>query len=98
MKTYFYTETDSRQRGKNKHIAVWRIRKNKPELLGTSEHTTASWKGARPCACDIIHNVDGIPYAIHRDGTPNNYELRNMYGFADLYTVAKGSGIRLFSC
>ena len=97
MLNYIYTETDSPVRGSNKQITVWRIKQNKPELVGSSDHTTASWKGARPSACDIIHNVDRIHYATNHDGSIDGYSLQGMLGFADLYDTTSGPGIRLFA-
>lgn len=93
MRTYIYSESDSRKRGFNKCITVWRIKRNRPHLVGSSDHHTASWYGARGCAQYIINDAEGIPIM----QTAGGFTLKGLLGFADLYSKTRGDGIRLFA-
>jgi len=100
MRTYIFTETSSPVRGCNVHIAVWRIKRNQPHPIGCSDHSTGSWKGARAQAVSIIHDADGLPYAMRRDGGGiDRYTLRDLLGFGDMYEDGghPRNAIRLFS-
>ena len=60
MKTYIYTILhDSNLRSYNRTITVFRIKHNKPYLVGTDNKiNTASYKGDHSVACNIIHDID----------------------------------------
>ena len=81
MKTYIYTETSSPVRGMNVCISVWRIKNNRPESLGSSDHHTKAWRGARAQAACIINRVDGLPWAKNSE----HYHLRDSLGACDMY-------------
>ena len=78
MKTYVYTESLSVKRSTNKHIRVYRIKNNQPDIIGTSDHNTASWRGARAQAMCIMHEVDGLPWAENEE----HYQLRDLLEIA----------------
>lgn len=63
MRTYIYKQTKSSTRGYNVAIEVFRVKNNVPEYIGFGEYNTASWKGSRASACNIIHDVDGLKMA-----------------------------------
>jgi hypothetical protein len=94
MRTYIFNETDgSPRRGCHVVITVWRIRKNRPELVGHAHHNPASWRGGRAEAQNIIHDHDGLPWE------REHYELKGLLSFADMYDPPKGKGrnaVRLF--
>ena len=99
MKTYAYLRTDSPERGYNVRITVFRIKRNRPIQVGYSDHNTASWMGERPQAYRIIHDVDGIPFDVDKNGGVDRYRLRGEVEFSDLYDdkdMGKDA-IRLFS-
>lgn len=98
MKTYIYQETDSPARGCNKRVTVFRIKRNRPHIVGRCDRSTASWKGAHGEAVTIIHEADRVPYAKRDDGTPNRYELRGELGPASKYddTGHARNAVRLF--
>ena len=91
MKTYMYMESDSPIRGCNVRITAWRLERNVPRCLGHSDHSTAAWYGARPCAMQLISGQEHIPM----DDSP--YKLKGLLGFDKMYTTTSGKGIRLYS-
>ena len=100
MKTYIFNQTDSPKRGYNVRISVYRVKRNQPHLIGSTDHQTASWKGARGQAVSIIHDVDGIPFDVKRQGEINHYSLRGLLGFARMYDDSghARNAVRLFEC
>ena len=92
MRTYIYTENRSDVRGMNKRITVYRIKRNQPHLVGSSDHHTAAWYGAHGQAVAIIQEKDGLPAA--RD----HYELRGELGPAHKYDPKNPprNAVRLF--
>jgi len=60
MITYLYKATDSsRERGYNRTITVYRMKRNIPHFLGTDDRiNTASYKGDYAIACGIISLID----------------------------------------
>jgi len=57
MKTYIFEQSESWKRGCNVCISVYRVKNNKPEMVGRSHHNTASWKGAWAQASTIISKI-----------------------------------------
>jgi len=100
VKTYIFNETDSPKRGYNVRITVYRVKRNQPHMLGRSDWQTASWPGARAAAVRIIHDVDGVPFGVRRDGEADRYSLRGLLGFASMYEDSghDRNAIRLFEC
>ena len=98
MRTYIYQETGSPVRGCNVRVTVYRIKRNRPHIVGHVDMHTASWKGAHGQAVSIIHDVDGIPYAEHHDGTLDRYALRGELSPAEKYddTGHPRNAVRLF--
>jgi hypothetical protein len=88
MKTYFYTETESDKRGYNVCITVYRVLRNRPVFIGSTDHQTAGWYGARYQAQLIIHEIDHI----NMEGN----KLKGLLNFAKMYDTTSGNGIRLF--
>lgn len=86
MKTYIYQETKSVKRSFNTRVAVYRIIRNRPHFVGSTDHSSMSWKGAHGEAVTIIHVVDGIPFGVTRDGDVDRYMLRNELDNCEKYT------------
>lgn len=85
MRTYIYTERPSPVRGMNVRITAYRIKHNRPHLLGHSDHNTASWKGAEPQTYALIHEHDGVPFATREDGSWDTYKLRGLLYPSEMY-------------
>ncbi len=101
MKTYLFIKTNSPKRGMDVRISVYRVKHNQPQLIGCSDHQTASWMGERTEAVRIIHDFDRIPYGTKRNGTHDSYTLRGMIGFANMYDDSgphHRNAVRLFEC
>ena len=60
MKTYIYKVTYSNhKRGYNRLVEVYRVKNNVPSYIGDHDINTASYKGDRACASNVIADVDG---------------------------------------
>ena len=94
------TVSPSPKRGMDVRITVCRIKRNQPHMIGHSDSQTASWPGARGEAMRIIHDREGIPWAVKRNGGIDRYSLRGLLGFADMYDDSGHSrnAVRLFEC
>jgi len=57
MKTYFYTQTESCERGYNICISLYRVKHNVPDFISSSNHNSASWKGASGQAGELLHKI-----------------------------------------
>jgi len=80
MKTYMFTETESDKRGYNVCINLYAIKGNVPEFISCSHHNTASWRGARGQAGQLLHKIHP---RIKFDGyrlTSNNIRLFSIDG------------------
>ena len=88
VKTFIYTERPSTKRGYNVRITVFRVKHNRPEIIGGGDFNTASWKGAHGEAVTIVHENARIPYAVNSDGSVNRYELRGELSPAFKYDEA----------
>ena len=64
MKTYLYkTINGSTARGYNQTIEVFRVRNNKPEIIGSNDRiNTASSKGEKACASQLIAEIEGYKF------------------------------------
>lgn len=55
MQTFIYTtNTDNLPRGYNIEVVVYRVTNNVPKEVGFEQYNTASWKGERAAASNII--------------------------------------------
>jgi hypothetical protein len=100
MKTYMFNETPSPKRGMDVRISVYRIKRNQPHYIGCCDCQTASWCGGRGEAVRVIHEVEGIPFDVRRDGDVDRYSLRGLLGFAEMYEDSghDRNSVRLFEC
>jgi hypothetical protein len=101
MKTYIFNETKSPKRGYQIRITVYRVKHNQPHMIGSSDHQSGAWMGARAQACGIIHDVDGIPWDTKRNGCCDRYSLRGLLGFSQMYDDGgphHRNAVRLFEC
>lgn len=94
MRNFFYTEGPSDKRGKNKCITVYEIRKGQPVRIGSTDHQSAAWYGARYQAQLIIHEKCKIPLGKSHHGCP---DLKGLLSFGEMYDRHTGPGLRLFS-
>ena len=64
MKTYIYKVTrSSASRGHNLTVEVYRVKNNKPIYLGCNDKiNTAAYKGERPCAAQLIADIEGFKF------------------------------------
>lgn len=60
MPKFVYIQDGSNERGYNVSVRVYELKQGKrPEMLGVTHHNTASWKGARGQAAEIIAKAKG---------------------------------------
>ena len=60
MLSYIYIESGSNVRGQNVNIRVYRIKNNKPTMIGREDYNTAGWPGAHGAAFEIIAQNEGF--------------------------------------
>lgn len=68
MPTFIYVVKGSGKRGYDISVAVYRVINNIPEFIGVSDHQTASWRGARGEAMEIIHKKEGYQFKRYNSG------------------------------
>ena len=86
MRTYIFNVSDSPVRGCNTRVTVYRVKRNRPHIVGVSDNNTATWKGAHGEAVSIIHVVDGIRYHFRMNsGAIDTCRLRGELMPADKY-------------
>jgi len=78
VKSFIYVLFESsEQRGYNKHVAVYRIKKNVPVLVGTGDYQSASWCGESAEAVKILMEHKEVPQGDHYK-RPEGYLLNQV--------------------